>query len=185
MHNIIPFILQTGGFVKSYYVSMVFVVLNVSTGFICLFFDKILSKFNNRKIFVLISLVMGLGYLLIGFATGLLPAAFGRVCGRAWGRFGGGQLHQLPYVYGLSAVERSDDCGVECIRIFGARSQHLFGSTLICKKRLITPLWYTGLELFDLRFVLYGPDKNRQHEVIHSSRVDIKKNVLDLASLEI
>ena len=77
MHNIIPFILQTGGFVKSYYVSMVFVVLNVSTGFICLFFDKILSKFNNRKIFVLISLVMGLGYLLIGFATGYYPLLLG------------------------------------------------------------------------------------------------------------
>ncbi len=68
MHNIIPFILQANGFIKSYYIAMVFIVLNVSTGVICLFFNKILIKFDNQKIFVLVSFVMGIGYLLIGFA---------------------------------------------------------------------------------------------------------------------
>jgi len=68
MHNIIPFILQENGFSKSCYISFVFIVLNVSTGIISFFFDKILARFDNGKIFFLLSIVMGVGYLLIGFA---------------------------------------------------------------------------------------------------------------------
>ncbi len=77
MHNIIPFILQANGFTESYYVAMVFTVLNVSTCMICFFFAKILAKFDNRKIFVLLSFVMGVGYLLIGFAHGYWSLLFG------------------------------------------------------------------------------------------------------------